>query len=53
MLLASGVRAVVFADDCGGTDPRVGFGSRARVMVPEDQAELALSLLGQETGHAG
>ena len=49
-LLANGVEAAVFADDCGGTDPRVGFGSRARVMVPEGRAELATTLLDQASG---
>lgn len=48
MLLANGVEAAVFGDDCGGTDPRIGFGSRTRVMVPEGQAQLALSLLERE-----
>jgi hypothetical protein len=52
MLLANGVQAVVFADDCGGVDPRIGFGSRSRVMVPEGQAKLALSLL-EHDAHAG
>ena len=52
MLLANGVQAVVFADDCGGTDPRIGFGSRTRVMVPEGQAQLALSLLEHEAADA-
>jgi hypothetical protein len=50
MLLANGVQAVIFADDCGGTDPRIGFGSRTRVMVPEGQARLALALLEPEAG---
>jgi hypothetical protein len=48
MLLANGVRAAAFGDDCGGTDPRIGFGSRTRVMVPEGQVKLALSLLEQD-----
>jgi hypothetical protein len=52
MLLANGVQAIVFADDCGGIDPRIGFGSRSRVMVPESQAKLALSLLEHEAHDA-
>jgi hypothetical protein len=47
MLTANGVWAVVFADDGGGTLPHVGFGTAARVMVPERQAALALELLAQ------
>jgi hypothetical protein len=47
MLLANGLRAAAFADDGGGTDPRIGFGSRTGGMVPESQADLALSLLEQ------
>ena len=50
MLLANGVQAYAFADDCGGTDPRLGFGSLTRVMVPEGDASLALSLLEQGAG---
>ena len=46
-LQANGVEAAVFGDDCGGTDPRIGFSSRARVMVPEGQAALAATLLDQ------
>ena len=49
-LQANGVEAGVFGDDCGGTDPRVGFSSRARVMVPEGQARLAATLLDQASG---
>ncbi len=52
-LQANGVEAGVFGDDCGGTDPRVGFSSRARVMVPEGQARLAATLLEETPGAAG
>jgi hypothetical protein len=45
MLLASGIEAVTFSDDCGGVDPRVGFGTRTRVVVPESQAAAALALI--------
>jgi hypothetical protein len=52
MLVANGVQAVVLSDDCGGIDPRIGFGSRSRVMVPDGQAKLALSLL-EHDAHDG
>jgi hypothetical protein len=52
MLLANDVQAIVFADDCGGIDPRIGFASRSRVMVPESQAKLALALLEHEANDA-
>ncbi len=48
MLRASGVPAVVFGDDCGGTDARVGFGAQTRVMVSERDLQLARELLEQE-----
>ena len=47
MLQANGIWAVVFADDGGGTLPHVGFGTAARVMVPEMHAAAALELLAQ------
>lgn len=53
MLSANGVRVAVFADDCGGTDPRIGFGSRARVMVPDGQVNVALALLERVAGDTG
>lgn len=48
MLLANGVQAVVFKTRYGGPNPRIGFGSAIRVMVPEGQAQLALALLEHE-----
>ncbi len=45
MLQASGIDALVLADDCGGVDPRIGFASRTRVMVPARQAAAAVALL--------
>jgi hypothetical protein len=45
MLVANGLRACTFADDCGGVDPGLGFATRARVLVPETQAKLALALM--------
>ena len=45
MLLARGIDAVTFSDDCGGVDPRVGFGTRTRVVVSESQAAAALALI--------
>lgn len=47
-LLGAGLDAVVFGDDCGTVDPGLGFATRCRLMVPEDQANLALSLLEHE-----
>jgi hypothetical protein len=45
MLVANGLQACTFADDCGGVDPGLGFATRARVLVPETQAHVALALL--------
>ncbi len=45
MLLGAGLDAVVFGDDCGTVDPALGFATRCRLMVPENQAESALALL--------
>ena len=53
MLLGAGLTAVVFGDDCGTVDPGLGFATRCRLMVPEDQASLALSLLEQGTRKPG
>lgn len=47
MLLGAGLAAVVFGDDCGTVDPSLGFSTQCRLMVPEDQVSLALSLLEQ------
>ena len=44
-LQANGVAAVVFGHYSGSTDPRIGFGSRVRVMAPESQVRLATALL--------
>ena len=49
-LRSNGVEAVVFGYYSGSTDPRIGFGSRVRVMVPESQVRLAATLL-EETPH--
>ena len=53
MLLGAGLNAVVFGDDCGTVDPGLGFATRCRLMVPEGQANLALTLLAQETRESG
>ena len=50
MLEANGVAAFVFGDDCGGVDPRIGFGTRTRVMVPAGQAAEAAALLHEDAG---
>ncbi len=47
VLWASGVPAVVFAGT-SGTDPRIEFGSRVRLMVSERDVEAARALLEQE-----
>ncbi len=47
MLWASGVPAVVFAGT-SGTDPRVEFGSRVRLMVSERALRVARELLEPE-----
>ncbi len=47
LLLARGTEAVSFSDDCGGVDPRLGFGTRTRVVVPESQAAAALALIDE------
>ena len=52
MLEANGVPAFVFGDDCGGVDPRIGFGTRTRVMVPASRAEEAASLLREAAPQA-
>ena len=46
LLEAGGIRAMVSADDAGGMQPGMLFGSGgARLLVVEDQAEEALKLL--------
>ncbi len=44
-LQAYGVLATVALDSCGGTDPGLGFATRARVLVPESQLAEAAELL--------
>lgn len=45
MLLARGIEASAFSDDCGGVDPRLGFGTRTRVVVPASQVADAVALI--------
>lgn len=45
LLASCGLAAARFADDCGGTDPALGFGTRARVCVQRSSAPEALEIL--------
>lgn len=45
LLSSCGLAATRFSDDCGGTDPALGFSTRSRVCVPRDSAEEALEIL--------
>lgn len=44
-LVNNGVDAVESPDDCGGTNPVVGFATGIRLLVPESQAKRAIALL--------
>lgn len=48
-LLSEGVQVVESADDCGGVDPGLGFGTRTRLLVLQrdlQRAQLLLRRLG-------
>ncbi len=44
-LMNNGIEAVESPDDCGGTNPVVGFATGIRLLVPEGQANRAIALL--------
>ena len=45
VLRTHGLFASVALDSCGGTDPGLGFGTRARLLVPQSQLAQAAELL--------
>jgi hypothetical protein len=44
-LINQGVDVFESPDDCGGTDPALGFATGTRLLVPKSQAKQALALL--------
>ena len=51
-LINNGVDAVESPDDCGGTNPVVGFATGIRLLVPESQAKRAITVLKKVQGDA-
>ena len=45
LLETSGIRAVIFVDDLGGTFPSLLMGNPAKLMVGNEQADEALEML--------
>ena len=52
-LVARGLDAVELADDVGGVNPGVGFGTGTRVLVPTSRVAEALALLEETDQHGG
>ena len=46
-LMSHGIDVFVSPDDCGGTDPALGFATRTRLLAPESQAKQAIALLDE------
>ena len=46
-LLNQGIDVFESPDDCGGTDPAVGFGMGIRLLVPRSQAAQAIALISE------
>lgn len=46
-LMNHGIDVFESPDDCGGTDPAVGFATRTRLLVPVSQEKRALALLDE------
>jgi hypothetical protein len=44
-LISRGIDVFESPDDCGGTDPAIGFATRTRLLVPASQAEEASALI--------
>ncbi len=52
-LVARGLDAVELADDVGGVNPGVGFGTGTRVLVPRSRVAEALALLDEADQQGG
>jgi hypothetical protein len=46
-LMNHGIEVFESPDDCGGTDPALGFATGTRLLVPESQATEAITLLNK------
>ncbi len=44
-LVNQGIDVFASPDDCGGTDPVLGFATRTRLLVPKSQADQATALI--------
>ncbi len=48
VLAAHGIPATVNSDDCGTTDPALGFGREVQLLVDEDDSQRALAIMADE-----
>jgi hypothetical protein len=49
-LINNGIDVVESPDDCGGTNPVIGFATGIRLLAPESQAKRAIALLKKVRG---